>query len=204
LTRRISVSAAPLFPYEVTPDAPRKRFTRQEVDQLLDLGIFDGQRFELIDGELFDKMGQKPPHAATIRALTRLLSLTFGPEVMQIQLPIEAGPADRERSVPEPDLAILQRVNPEHSRRHPRGDELALVVEVADSSAAFDLSRKAALYANAGVPEYWVVDLKRRTVVRQWDAREGSYRMAQSFAAGESVPVAGRSIAVADILPANE
>jgi hypothetical protein len=54
------VSAALLLPYQTTPDAPRKRFTRQEVDRLLDLGIFDGQRFELIDGELFDEDGTEP------------------------------------------------------------------------------------------------------------------------------------------------
>ena len=198
------MSAAPLFPYEVTPDAPRKRFTRLEVEQLLELGIFDGQRFELIDGELFDKMGQKPAHAATIQNLMEILGNIFGARLLRVQLPVEAGGADRDCSMPEPDIAVLNERKTEYNRRHPRGDELILAVEVSDSSAGFDLSRKAQLYANAGVPDYWVVDLKRRTVVRQWNAREGSYRMAQSFATGEGIPVAGQTVPVDDILPQND
>jgi hypothetical protein len=117
------VSAALLLPYQATPDAPRKRFTRQEVDRLLDAGVFDGQRWELIDGELFDKMGQKPPHAGTIRRMVKLLTRVFGEDLVQGQLPIEAGGADRDRSLPEPAVAVLRESKPDYDRRHPRGDE---------------------------------------------------------------------------------
>lgn len=194
------MSAAPQLPYQAVPDTPRKRFTRQEVEHLLDTGFFQGQRFELIDGELFDKMGQKPAHAAAVRGATRLLAKIFGVDLVQVQLPIEAGAADRDRSVPEPDVAVLTELKPEFSKRHPRGDELSLVVEVADSSAAFDLSRKAELYANAGVREYWVVDLKRRIVVTLRDPRGGIYHLAQSYEASELVPLAGESVAIGEIL----
>jgi Uma2 family endonuclease len=200
------VSAALLLPYQATPDAPRKRFTRQEVDRLIDLGIFDGQRFELIDGELFDKMGQKPPHAEAIRTLARLLSGILGLELVQVQLPIEAGGADRDRSLPEPDVAVLVERKPEYRRRHPRGDELILVVEISDTTLAFDLSRKAELYANAGVPVYWVVDLKRRMLVKHREPRGGFYRLVESFVEGEGVAIEGRTeiIPVTDMLPASD
>jgi Uma2 family endonuclease len=75
-------------------------------------------------------------------------------------------------------------------------------VEIADTSAAFDLTRKAELYANAGVPEYWVVDLTRRIVVRQREARDGKYQVAEGFAPGSSVPICATTIPVDDILPA--
>ncbi len=198
------MSAALLLPYQATPDAPRKRFTRQEVDRLLDAGVFDGQRWELIDGELFDKMGQNPPHAEAIQIVTEVLARIFGLRLLRVQLPIEAGGADRDRSLPEPDVAVMRERKPEYRYRHPNGEEVILAVEVADSSAAFDLTRKAELYANAGVPEYWVVDLPRRRLVRQREARGGKYQLVDSFAAGESVPVAEQTIPVDDILPQND
>ena len=67
-----------------------------------------------------------------------------------------------------------------------------------------DLTRKAELYANAGVPEYWVVDLPRRLVVRQREAREGKYQVAEAFAPGSTVPIGSDGIPVDDTLPVNE
>src|SRR6266498_1084142 len=98
---------------------PRKRFTRAEVNRMLDAGVFEGQRFELIDGELIDKMGQNPPHAFTIQLLLDWLSRIFQGGLIRVQLSMEASGIDRERSVPEPDLAILKEKKAEYQRRHP-------------------------------------------------------------------------------------
>ncbi len=70
---------------------PRKRFTVQEVEQMLDAGLFAGQRFELIDGDLIDKMGQNPSHAQAIRLVHRWLAKILDPGRIQMQLPIQAG-----------------------------------------------------------------------------------------------------------------
>src|SRR5258708_1406621 len=94
------MSAATLQP-------PRKRFTRGEVEQMLEAGLFAGQRLELIDGELIDKMGQNPPHAYAIQALLSWLVKVFGAQQTRVQLPLEAAVAEQERSLPEPDLAVL-------------------------------------------------------------------------------------------------
>ena len=200
------MSAAPQLPFDAELYSRRKRFTRQEVERLLDLGFFDGQRYELIDGELFDKMGQNPPHAETIQNLTEILGRIFGNRLLRIQLPMEASGEDRDRSIPEPDVAVLRERKPEFKRRHPRGDELLFLVEVADSSSRFDLGRKAQIYAAAGVQEYWVIDLKRSVVDRRCQPVAGVYRLLQSFSPGESVPLAGSAegIAVNDILPSAE
>lgn len=197
--------ATPLLPPEVSSEAlPRKRFTRAEVECLLDTGFFVGQRYELIDGDLIDKMGQRPPHASTIGLVQHWLLSFLEDDRVRVQLPIETAGADRERSVPEPDLAVLRELKPEYQQRHPRGDELLLAVEVADTSAAFDLSRKAILYARAGVPEYWVVDLVRRMLVvhRQPDGTQ--YRHIRMHSEDERVSMEGRgeSVLVKDILPA--
>lgn len=161
-------------------------------------GLFAGQRFELIDGDLIDKMGQNPPHAMAIRLCTRELNRVFGDDLVQGQLPIEAGAADRERSVPEPDLAVLAVNKAEFRRRHPNGEELRLVVEVSDSTVRYDSTLKRDLYARAGVPEYWVLDLNaRRLLVHRQLNLQNEYTSIQSY--GETETVLG--IAVSSILP---
>jgi len=187
----------------MTPPLPRKRFTRVEVERLLESGVFDGQRFELIDGDLIEKMGQKPPHSYTIHLVLNWLASFLGTRVIRVQLSMEASGDDRERSVPESDLAVLIEMKPEYQRRHPRGSELRLVVEVSDSTRAFDLSRKASLYACAGVPEYWVLDLTRRMLVihRQPDGEQ--YRHIRMFTEDEVVSMEDREerVKVAELLP---
>src|SRR5437870_1324506 len=117
------MSAAILLPPDlVIEPLPRKRFTREEVDRLTYEGFFDGQRYELIDGDLIDKMGQKPPHASAIRRINTWLLKVFGAARIQTQLPVEASGKDRERSLPEPDLAVFAEEKAEYDRRHPRGD----------------------------------------------------------------------------------
>jgi len=198
------MSAALLPPFETSPETPpRKRFRREEVERLTEAGAFEGQRVELIDGDLIDKMGQKPPHAATIRRLADLLQRFFDGGRVQVQLPVEVSGRDGETSLPEPDISVLAGADPEHENRHPRGDECLLVIEVSDASARFDLGRKAVLYANAGVREYWVIDLNRRVVVAHRQPEGSTYRLIQQFLERDSISLEGRaeSIRVNEILP---
>ncbi len=132
---------------------------------MLHSGIFAGQRFELIDGELIDKIGQKPAHASTTLRCLELLAAIFGLARVRVQMPNEAGLADRESSVPEPDIAVLAKAKPDFSQRHPGGKELTLLIEVSDTTLRHDSSRKRDLYARAGVPEYWVLDIKGRRLL---------------------------------------
>jgi Uma2 family endonuclease len=92
----------------------------------------------------------------------------------------------------------------EYEFRHPRGDEVLLVIEVSDTSVAFDLSRKAVLYARAGVREYWVLDLARRMLVVHRQPDGTTYRLIQLFSEDDTVSMEGRaeSVRVSEILPA--
>ncbi len=170
------MSAAILPASPAADSLRRKRFTRSEVDRMQDLGIFDGQRCELIDGDLIDKMGQNPPHAQAIRNLFLWLIGIFGPGRLQMQLPIEAKPGDSDWSLPEPDLAVLAEAGGDYGKRHPRGDELLLVVEVSDTSLRQDLTTKRDLYARASVGEYWVLDLQSRRLIVHRNPAHGEYR----------------------------
>ena len=178
--------------------APTKKFTRHEVEQLLATDFFAGQRYELIDGDLIEKMGQNPPHAAAIRRVSKWLRSIFGDDRVQVQLPIDIRSED---TVPEPDVAVLAELKAEYEQRHPRGDELVLVVEVADTSAAFDLSRKAILYAAADVPEYWVLDLNRRTLAVHRHPERAQYRLIERVSPGHAALLEGHSVRVEDLLP---
>jgi Uma2 family endonuclease len=185
---------------------PRKRFTRSEVDQMLDTGIFAGQRFELIDGELIDKMGQKPPHASTVQRCLELLAAIFGLARLRVQMPIEAGPFDRESSVPEPDMAVLADAKPDFSQRHPNGRELTLLIEVSDTTLRHDAIRKRDLYARAGVPEYWVLDIKGRRLIvhRALNEEKGEYASLLSYQEYETVAMESHPaapISVSALLP---
>ncbi len=198
------MSAAILQPPVSEALPPRKRFTRSEVQQMLDAGLFAGQRFELIDGDLIDKMGQNPPHAYAIRVLLVWLAKILGAATVRVQLPIEVASADQEWTWPEPDLALLSDSKADYRRRHPRGDELLLVIEVADSTVQYDAGLKRDLYARAGVREYWVLDVGGRKLMVHRRPLEGHFQEVFTLsdhdtASPECYP--DHSIPVAEMLP---
>ena len=139
-----------------TPRA--RRWTRAEYDRLIDLGVFEpGERLELIDGVLMVREPQGSRHAAGIRRVLAALRRALG-DAWQIdsQLPI----ALDEASEVEPDVAVVPS-DPRHYRdAHPSA--AVLIVEVADSSYRIDREYKMSLYARAGIPECWILDLARQ------------------------------------------
>src|SRR5690349_13136407 len=186
------MSAATLQP-------PRKRFTRDEVEQMLDAGLFAGQRFELIDGDLIDKMGQAPPHAYAIQSLHIQMTRIFGPRRIQIQSPVEV--AEDEQNLPEPDAAVLIELKDDYAKRHPRGDELLLAIEVADTTVRYDATTKRDLYARAGVPEYWVLDIPGRRLIVHRGLTQGQFEQIEMLPEGAAVSAGGTQIPVSELLP---
>ncbi len=170
---------------------------------MLAAGLFADQRFELINGDLIDKTGQNPSHASAIQLCMEILVRLLGSARVRIQLPIEAGPADRDRNQLEPDVVVLVEPKADYRRRHPNGEEVALIVEVADTTLQPDLTTKRDLYARAGVREYWVLDLNRRQVVvhRALDSAKDHYASIQGYAENEAVEVEGRPMNVSALLP---
>jgi Uma2 family endonuclease len=185
----------------VTLQPPRKRFTRAEIEQMLDAGLFAGQRFELIDGDLIDKMGQNPPHSHALRLLLAWLVKIFGVERIQMQQPVEAAAAERERSLPEPDFSVLAELKGEYGKRHPRGDELVLAIEVADTTARYDATSKRDMYARAGVPEYWVLDIGARRLIVHQRPSQGKFEQIDSLPETAVVSAGGVEIPVSELLP---
>jgi Uma2 family endonuclease len=170
----------------VPPDPPRKRWTRAECATLEASGLLDQERLELVEGELISKMGKKRPHVGTSKRLQEWLVQVFGWRFVDAEAPIDVAPEDNPSSEPEPDLIVL-RQDESHFTSNPRPQDLRLVVEIADSSLSFDLKVKAALYARAGISEYWVLDVRGRRLVVHRDPQSGMYADVAAYGEQESV-----------------
>lgn len=189
---------------------PVVALTVDQFQEMIKSGIIpDGSPVELIDGILVQKdrsaageqcRGHNPRHALMIRRLLRVLSArceSLGFHV-QSQLPI----ALTERNAPEPDVAIISGDPEVFGNRHPRPGEIAAVFEIADSSLRFDRSTKQRLYASAGIPTYWIVNLPDRCVEvhRQPDAVQGLYSERTEYRPGDSIALAvGRETLAVDV-----
>lgn len=137
-------------------DPQPRRWSRQEYYALAELGWFQGQRVELIEGEIWEMSPQHEPHFQVILLAGDVLRDAFGPgHTIRPQGPLSLGAI----SDPEPDLAVVSGSARDYVG-HPT--TALLVVEVSESSLAFDRSHKASLYAFAGIQDYWIVNLVAR------------------------------------------
>lgn len=195
-------SVPPLVaPREPAPN--RIRWTRSQCDAIRDAEILTG-RYELIDGEIIGKMGQKPPQSVGVVLLAAHLSAQFGVLRVRAQSTIDVGDADPTHNEPEPDVAVTRDPVTAYSDRHPGPADLLLVAEVSESTLRFDRGVKAALYARAGIPEYWVMDLGgRQAFVHRRPAPDG-YAEIAVYGAEECIAPLGRPdapVRVAELLP---
>lgn len=150
---------------------------RVEYDRLVALGTFHGERIELMAGELRRMSPIGPPHTSTVDRLTELLVVALlGRARVRVQGSFAAG----ELSEPEPDFCVLPLGD--YDDAHP--DVAHLIIEVADSSLSYDRGQKARLYAECGVPEYWIVNLTSRVVEVHRDPRPTGYETASTFTKG--------------------
>lgn len=139
----------------------RRLLSRQEFERAGELGVFGPEeRLELIDGEVVRKTApQKSPHATGIHLVGDALRAAFAAGYgVRIQLPLALGPT-RE---PEPDVAVVAGSPRDYKEEHPTS--AVLVVEVADTTLAFDRKVKGSLYAQAGIADYWIVNLPDRVL----------------------------------------
>lgn len=169
---------------------------RVEYDKLVALGIFENERVELLEGELVAMSPIGAPHNVAVQVLTEQLVLALhGRAWVRPQMSFAA----HELSEPEPDLAIVPRAD-----YHAEQPSQALtVIEVAESSLAYDRGRKLRMYASCGVPEYWVVNLPERCVEVYRDPQPNLYARCDRYEPGESIRLASFNdvvLAVSDFI----
>ena len=166
---------------------------RAEYERLIGLGAFEGERLELVGGVLIEMSPQGSRHAWVVERLGEVLAPLVGTYSVRQEKPFAAS-AD---SLPEPDIAVTPRSSP-----HAHPDRAELVIEVAETSRVVDLGEKARLYALAGVPRYWVVDLAASEVVVHADPNRDGYRSVVRHGPEARVAVLGVVVDLVDILPA--
>ncbi len=178
-----------------------------EYERMIDCGIFrEDERLELLDGALVVREPQGDPHAAAVDLTVAALRQAFGRGwLVRAHAPLALG----RRSRPEPDVSVV-RGSPRDYRTAAPTDP-ALVLEVSQTSLALDRTRKASIYARAGMPDYWVVNLVEQVLEVYRDPaplegpkRRWAYRSIRTLRPGESVAPLGAAasvIAVADLLP---
>ena len=167
-------------------------------------GAFKGRnRFQLIDGLLVAKMTQNPPHTISDdlcgQSLARVMPGWYIRPAKPVRLPGQA-------TMNEPDRCVVRGQARNYRGQHPGPADIVLVVEVADSSLADDRELGTKVYAPAGLPVYWIVNLVDRQVEVYSSPGPGGYQSCAVFRSGQIIPVVvdGQQIgeiAVDDVLP---
>src|SRR5438128_8981655 len=184
----------------MTIQLDRHLFTLEEYERTVDAGGFDQDaRVELIRGEIVDMAPIGVRHAACVTRLTTLLVRKVGDNaVVWSQNPFGIPGHSR----PQPDVALLRWRDDYYDARSPVPEDMLLVIEVSDTSLAYDRGFKGALYAEAGIPEYWIVNLQGQVIEVYTNPTEGAYKQAKQAKRGKTLPLPGgleAAIRVSDI-----
>lgn len=178
-------------------------YTVERYFALVAEGVLDpDDRVELLEGVIVAMSPRNTRHDAAINRASDVLHDTIGTRAaVRVQSTLIVG----RHSVPEPDVLVVPGRNADYDRAHPRTG--LLVIEVSDTSLAQDRITKAAIYAAAGIPEYWIINLRddRVEVLRSPDSTARVYRERTVAGPGdriELVALPGRAVAVDDLLPA--
>jgi Uma2 family endonuclease len=175
--------------------------TADEFEQMGRAGIFHPDaRLELLEGEIYQMSPIGSRHAACVDFLSSLFNRHFGGRVIvRVQSPIRL----EDFSEPQPDVALLRWRDDFYRSAHPTPADVLLVIEVADSTVETDRSYKVPLYARAGIPEAWLVNLPEERIELFAEPAGGDYQINMIFSRGEEVQshgVADLRVGVSDVL----
>ncbi len=163
----------------------QRRFTVDEYERMAEFGIIGpDEKVELIDGTIVTVPPSGDAHRGGINRLTYLFIRTFGDRiVLQPQLPVRIS----DYSLPEPDLALLVADPNFYGTRSPRTPDVFAFVEVSYSSVSFDAGTKLRVYARAGVPEYWIVNVRDNRLTIHRESNDLGYATKREVGRGERV-----------------
>ncbi len=184
-----------------------RRFSVAEYHRLIELGMLtEDDNLELLEGYLVHKMSRTPPHDAAIQKGTkRWLRLLPAGWDLRVQSAITLTDSE-----PEPDFAIVRGDENTYLTRHPTAADIGLVVEVSDSTLPGDRDDKGRIYARAGIPVYWIVNLNDRQIEvytsPSGPVADPKYGQRVDYRPGDSVTLtldgaAPVQVAVQDLLP---
>ena len=203
----MSIQPPIVAPQQGLPLLPLRRFSVDEYHRMIQAGILtEDDPVELLEGWIVQKMPHNPPHDGTIQVVNRAISRRL-PETWETRIQSVVTTGDSE---PELDVAVVPGPTTRFLLRHPGPADVALLIEVADSTLAADRQDKGRLYARAGFGCYWIINLPERQLEVYTDPTGPDpspvYRRRQDFRPGDTVPlmVEGNPVAqipVRELLP---
>ncbi|BDM81875.1 Uma2 family endonuclease [Acaryochloris marina] len=153
---------------------------------MVEAGILSDCHVELLQGKIVDRTPEGPLHTHSGEGTAQFLR-----QHLQGQTWIrEAHPITLNTSKPEPDLAIVRLPWSQYRQRHPDPSEVYWLIEISDSSIAIDSGYKLKIYTSAGIPEYWIVNLRKQQVSVYRQPESEHYRSVETYQDGELTPLA--------------
>ncbi len=189
------------------PDLPIWRLSVSAYHAMIDSGILGSDDpVELLEGWLVTKMSKNPPHRVATGLIHDALLAILPPNwFFDVQDPVTT-----DDSEPEPDLSLIRGTRRQYTQGHPIASDTALVIEVSDTTLYRDRGTKKRIYARAGFPEYWIVNLNDEMIevytLPSGPTSDPDYGNRQDYGAVDTIPLVldgvevGR-IAVKDVLP---
>ena len=162
----------------------RLRFTVDEYYKMIELGMLkDYEQAEIIEGELIKNMPIEDRHGATVDWLNRILGQRIPDTILlRVQNPIRLS----DYSEPQPDLSLADLTKFD-GKRKPKGNEVLIAIEVSDTTLKYDRDVKLSLYAEAEIPEVWIINLPNNIIEVHQNPSNGIYQLAKIFKHGESI-----------------
>lgn len=171
----------------------RHLFTIADYHKMGMAGILPERGIELINGEIIKMSPIGTKHNATVNKLNKRLAKILDEQIIiQGQGPFIAN----DLSEPEPDIALLKYREDFYENELPHGKDIFLIIEVADTTFAYDTKVKLPLYAQSGIPEYWVIDLNKKQVHVYWDMLENAYQQSKVYRSGEVIQAQGITLEI--------
>ncbi|MCA1567831.1 MAG: Uma2 family endonuclease [Acidobacteria bacterium] len=183
------------------PEISKYYFSVAEFERMGEAGVFTKDaRLELIEGEIIEMLPIGSRHAACVKFLSRFLNRAIGDiALVSTQDPIRLN----DFSEPEPDLALLRLRDDFYRDAHPTPADVLLIIEVADTTLAYDRQVKVPLYAKAGIEEAWIINLSEEQIEIYSGLADGTYQTIVNFRRGDEArahTIAGLAVNVADVL----
>ena len=161
------------------------KWTVEDYHRMIAAGILENRKVELLAGEICQMPSEGPPHSYFGGNLADQFRSRLGNRA----LVRNANPITLSNSEPEPDIAVVRGTWDTYRYRHPNAEDVFLIVEVSETSLQKDLTLKRAVYAAAGIEDYWILDLKGNQLIVLRDPQEGEYRSEERLQQGEISPL---------------
>lgn len=160
------------------------KFNAEQYERMIEAGVFPPDyRAELIEGEIIEMSPIGTHHSACVARLTKLFSRMLDEPIVWVQCPVWVD----DYSVPEPDVAVLKPRADFYAQSRPTPADVLLLIEVSDTTLAYDRKKKLPLYARAGISEVWIVNIPDEKIEIYTDPAGGAYQTTAEAVRGDEV-----------------